>query len=297
MAPVQTATSVLPRWESVSLVAVNYADVAGWVGELSERVGPFRCRKAAMLLRAVLDSAVRDQRLPRNPSVGVRLPRLPEQEKRFLTLAELVGLAGAAGRDRLMVLVMGVCGLRFGEVVALRVGCVDAIRGRLIVRASVSEVGGHVVWSTPKSHQSRQVPVPASLMVQLSVAIRGRAADELVFTSKEGATIRAGNWRRRVWDRAVAASGLESLTPHDLRHTAASLAISSGASVKHIQRMLGHKDASMTLNVYASLFEDDLDLVGQRIDGLLAPLAASVRPVEGLSAASAKTRRTETGVD
>ena len=82
-----------------------------------------------------------------------------------------------------------------------------------------------------------------------------------------------------LWDPAVAAAGLTGLTPHDLRHTAASLAIASGASVKHVQRVLGHKDAAMTLNVYASLFEDDLDDVSNRLD------AALLRPVCGLSAA------------
>jgi integrase len=79
--------------------------------------------------------------------------------------------------------------------------------------------------------------------------------------------------------RAVAAAGLTGLTPHDLRHTAASLTIASGASVKHIQRMLGHKDAAMTLKVYASLFEDDLDDASNRLDAaLLEAAAACVRP-------------------
>jgi integrase len=48
---------------------------------------------------------------------------------------------------------------------------------------------------------------------------------------------------------------------HDLRHTAASLAVSSGANVKAVQRMLGHASAAMTLDVYADLFDDDLDAV------------------------------------
>lgn len=69
------------------------------------------------------------------------------------------------------------------------------------------------------------------------------------------------------------------LTPHDIRHTAASLAIASGASVKGVQRLLGHKDAAMTLNVYASLFEDDLDTVSDRLDAAISAAgAASVRP-------------------
>ncbi len=52
-----------------------------------------------------------------------------------------------------------------------------------------------------------------------------------------------------------------ALTLHDLRHTAASLAISAGANVKAVQRMLGHASAAMTLDTYADLFDDDLDAV------------------------------------
>lgn len=97
----------------------------------------------------------------------------------------------------------------------------------------------------------------------------GRGPADLLFTRPEGEPIRLPNWRRRVWSGATARAGLTGLTPHDLRHTAASLAIASGASVKHVQRMLGHKAAAMTLNVYASLFEDDLDDVGDRLDAAL----------------------------
>ena len=56
------------------------------------------------------------------------------------------------------------------------------------------------------------------------------------------------------------------ITPHDLRHTAASLAISAGANVKAVQRMLGHASAAMTLDTYADLFEDDLNDVSDRMD-------------------------------
>jgi integrase len=78
--------------------------------------------------------------------------------------------------------------------------------------------------------------------------------------------LRERNFRRRSFDRAVRAAGLEPLTPHDLRHTAVSLAISAGANVKSVQRMLGHASAAMTLDVYADLFDDDLGAVADRLD-------------------------------
>lgn len=57
-----------------------------------------------------------------------------------------------------------------------------------------------------------------------------------------------------------------ALTPHDLRHTTASLAVQAGANVKADQRMLGHVSEAMTLHVYADLFDDDLDTLATRLD-------------------------------
>ena len=68
---------------------------------------------------------------------------------------------------------------------------------------------------------------------------------------------------------------LERLVPHDLRHTAASLAISAGANVKAVQKMLGHASAAMTLDVYADLFDDDLDAVGDALSAAGDPAALS----------------------
>jgi integrase len=91
----------------------------------------------------------------------------------------------------------------------------------------------HMIWSTPKTHQSRDVPIPRSLIDALLAQAAGNKPEDVLFNSPNGEPIRLANWRQRVWDPAVAVAGLTGLTPHDLRHTAASLAIASGASVKH----------------------------------------------------------------
>lgn len=79
-------------------------------------------------------------------------------------------------------------------------------------------------------------------------------------------------------------AGLEHLTLHDLRHTAASLAVSSGAHVKVVQKMLGHKSAAMTLDTYADLFDGDLDDIAERMAERAAPFAARAMRSLGLSA-------------
>jgi integrase len=102
----------------------------------------------------------------------------------------------------------------------------------------------------------------------LTEVMAGKGADDLVFTTWRGKPLRNLNWRRDVFDKTAIDAGLESLTPHELRHTAASLAVSAGANVKAVQKMLGHSSAAMTLDVYSGLFDDDLDGVADRMDAL-----------------------------
>jgi Phage integrase family len=90
--------------------------------------------------------------------------------------------------------------------------------------------------------------------------------NELLFTAPKGGVLWLRNWRRRVFDPAVEGAGLGQLSPHELRHTAASLAVAAGANIKAVQRTLGHASAAMTLDVYSGLFDDDLDAVADRLD-------------------------------
>jgi integrase len=106
---------------------------------------------------------------------------------------------------------------------------------------------------------------------RLSALMVGKGRDDLVFTNMSGNVLRASNYRQYIFAAAVgkcqkADKTFPTVTPHDLRHTAASLAVSAGANVKAVQRMLGHAKASMTLDVYADLFDDDLDRVAESLD-------------------------------
>jgi integrase len=71
--------------------------------------------------------------------------------------------------------------------------------------------------------------------------------------------------------RAMKAAGVQAITPHDLRHTCASLAVSAGVNVLALARMLGHKDPSVTLRVYADLFDTDLDAVAVSLHARYSP--------------------------
>lgn len=259
---------IKPHFGHVPLVKIERSDISSWVADLvaSNRAGA-TVRHIYKVLHSILQSAMLDGRLARNPAVSIKLPRTKGKEKRFLTHEQVAALAEAAGEDRLVIEVLAYCGLRFGELAALRVRDIDFLRRRLCIEQSATEVDGVMVFGTPKSHQQRLVPVRPSLLEPLARKCEGKGTDDLVFTAPRGGVIFLRNWRKRVFDPAADAAGLTPLSPHELRHTAASLAVAVGANVKAVQRMLGHASAAMTLDTYSGLFEDDLDDVAARLDG------------------------------
>lgn len=282
-------TRVLPRWADVPLVKVRHAEVVAWVAEMrAEGLSASRTRQAYHLLTSMLDDAVKDSRLARNPAAGVDLPRLPTTERRYLTHGQVAELADASGRYRLLVLVLAYCGLRWGEVAALRARRVDLMRGRIDVADAVADVDGKLILGEPKSYQRRSVPVPRFLREELAEHLAGKAQDDLVFTSPRGKMLRVHGFRRGYFDRAASSIGLEGLVPHELRHTAASLAIAAGASVKGVQAILGHASATLTLDRYGHLFGDELDAVAERLD---AHRADSLRTERGPGSLSTLPRQ------
>ena len=105
----------------------------------------------------------------------------------FLTHGQLAELADDAGRWRLLVLVLGYTGLRWGEATALRVCDLDFGRRRIDVRRAFSDVGGKIVLGTPKSHLARTVPLPRFLAAALAASVQNKNPDDLVFTVASGA--------------------------------------------------------------------------------------------------------------
>jgi integrase len=181
-----------------------------------------------------------------------------------------------------LVLVLGYCGLRFGEAAALRVGDVDVKARRIRVRRSVTYVTGRGLVEGPtKNHSARTVPVPKFLAPLLETELGDRADDDLVFPSHRGGWLTEGE-ARWVFDPAAVAVDEAGLTPHELRHTCASLAIAAGANVKVLQTLLGHKTATLTLDRYGHLFPDDLDRIADAFDAAVSVTARSNQKPKGV---------------
>ncbi len=259
-------THIRPRWGRVQLAAVTHADVQQWVSALAREYSAASVVKVHRVFSQIMSWAVRDARISQNPADGVRLPRPAPPDHRYLDHHQVAELADACGASGLVVRFLAYTGLRWGELAALKVKRVDLVRRRVLIAESVTEVNGELVWGTTKTHERRSVPLPRFLADAVSQLVTHRAADDLLFSSPRGGVLRVRNFRRGVFDRAVREVGLTGFHPHELRHTAASLAIASGADVKIVQQMLGHKTATMTLDLYGHLFPDRLNDIADRMD-------------------------------
>jgi integrase len=252
-----------------------------WVSDLSVDMAPASVHKAIGVIRQVLAMAIAENRLVVNPADGVDLPAAAAVEQRFLTLDQLRALAGASGAHRPLVYVLGTCGLRFGEAAELRWRDIDLGARRIRVTRSVALVDGKFVVGSPKSGKGRTVSIPAFVVELLG---DGGEADALVFPDVYGNHMRGSNVRRRWWADSVAAAELYprftigadgkpvkvyDFKLHELRHTAASIAIQAGAHIKSLQNMLGHASASLTLDRYGHLYESDVEAVGVAVNALL----------------------------
>ncbi len=257
---------VLPKWGPVQLINVQHDDLQAWVTDLSSKdIAANTVRKIEGVLSGILESAVAAKRLPSNPMKGVNLPAADAKRRRYLDDVQVKDFAHCAGDNAAVVYVLAYCGLRIGELAALRVQDVNVTRRRLTIEQSMTEVDGKAVFSTPKDYQIRNVPWPAFLDDMIAAQVQDKDPKDFLFPSSRGGVLRYRNMRRDWWDVAAEDAGLEGLTPHEMRHTAASLAVRSGASVLAVQKMLGHEKASVTLDVYTDLFDEDLDTLADRI--------------------------------
>ncbi|HZQ77896.1 MAG TPA: site-specific integrase [Acidimicrobiia bacterium] len=233
---------------------------------------PATAQKAYQTLSKILQGAVDAGLIAQSPCRRIGLPRVEREEMRFLTPAEISGLAEAIEpRYRAMVLFDAYCGLRLGELAGLRRSRIDLLRRQVQVAEIAVEVKGQLLFGPPKTRAGqRKVPLPRFVADELARHLHtyGSADPEsLVFVGADGGALRANGWRARHWRPAIRAAGLEPLRPHDLRHTAVSLWVAAGASPKQIASWAGHTSVSVVLDRYGHLFPGHEDAVLDRLDG------------------------------
>jgi integrase len=270
-------THLMPRWGRWPIGKIDFMSIQEWVVDLGQVLAPPTVSKCYGLLSAILRTAVQSRMLPFNPAEGIKVRGEGRDHKpraAVVTRAEFFGLLLPAvpAQHRPIVCAAAGAGLRWGECAGLAWGSVDLAAAELrVVQVAVETPGGATLRSYPKSRAGvRTVPLPGFLLNALCAQQEarerlggaGRVPDGLVFPNRFGLPQLRSNFRREVWNLVLARAGLPaSLRFHDLRHSYATWLITDGVPVNAVQTVMGHANASTTLNRYTHAPVDYADRV------------------------------------
>jgi integrase len=249
---------IFPTFGDVAITAVTPAAVRTWHADLARPKGsrvkdrPTARAHAYGLLRTIMNTAVADEVIAANPC-RVRGGGQSKRVKRIVpaTLAELEALTAAMPeRYELMILLASWCGLRFGEIAELRRSDVDPTNGVIHIRRGVVRTSDGRQVKGPKSDAGRRdVAIPPHLLPAVRDHLTAHAAigrDGLLFAARHGGHM-APSTLYRVFYPAREAAGRPDLRFHDLRHTGAVLAASTGATLAELMARLGHSTPGAAL--------------------------------------------------
>lgn len=204
------------------------------------------------LLSKVTGTAVNWDYVPNNPVQSAKMPeRTLKRPHRFLTAEEVRRLVAASKAPiRTIVLLATIAGLRIGEILALRWGRVDLLRGTLLVAETCYK--GH--YGSPKPRASRrEVPLAPAVVRELKAYDSSRverSPGALVFATNQGAPLAADTVRKKALRTACKRAGLQRIDWHALRQTHGTLLHSQGTPLKVAEAQLGHSHMATTLDVY-----------------------------------------------
>ena len=252
---------------------ITKAEVRSLYAELRKRgKGTPTIEAVARLLHRVLEVAVDEDRIGRNPAHGVHVAAAPTREARFLTEAEVGAITDEVpDRYRALVWTLALAGLRIGEAAALRVKHIEGDTIRVV--ESSAEVRGRKVTGPTKSGKGRTVDIPPELRKMLHDHLTTFSnrfdAEALVFPGPEGGQLRQNAFRKRVFQPAAERAAIEPTpTVHDLRHTAASFYARAGFTLLEAAGQLGHGATSMTAR-YSHVFPQERQAKAERLGALI----------------------------
>ena len=215
------------------------------------------------VLKQALEQAVQWEMIIRNPCKGVKPPKVQPKSMQTYDIAQTAELIEAMRAARLFVPVIlaVLCGLRRGEIAALRWQCVDLAAGQIAIMQSAEQTKSGVRYKEPKSGRARTVALSTTVVEELR-AYRIRQAQELlrlgmrptdatfVCAREDGLPLRPHTLTQD-WDRKIANTTLPRLRFHDLRHAHATHMLSSGVHPKIASERLGHSKIGITLDLYS----------------------------------------------
>jgi integrase len=227
--------------------------------------------KAYRLLRAIMNTALDDGRIKRNPCRIKGADKEQTPERPVATVGQVFALAEAVpARFRAFILAAAFTGLRWGELIALRRCDIDLDQGTVRVPRRLAQLdSGQLVAGPTKSAAGfRTVALPEVIVPELRRHLRTyvqAGSDALVFTGEKKAALRRGNWHRAVqWSKTAADIGLPAgFHFHDLRHTGNNLAAAAGASTRELMHRMGHGSVRASLIYQHATSERDREIAGE----------------------------------
>jgi integrase len=274
---------ILPACAHRPVGKITTLEIQQWIAERhkNSRLNANSVAKAYKVVRNVMDAAVEGGMIVRNPCriKGAGTERLPEM--RAATPEEVAAIAAAAEpRWQAFILLAAYSGPRYGELAGLRRRYVDPLHKTVRVVEQLCEVRGEVFFGPPKTQAAvRTVVLPqfiVEVMIEHLALYSQPGLDGLVFVMPEGTVMRRHNFRQRVWLPACRAAGVENLRFHDLRHTGATLAASSGAPLRAVMHRLGHASAAAALR-YQHLMDGQDEAIAEFLQTLLRPDPCATR--------------------
>ena len=269
---------LLPRFGATPLARISPTEVKAMLADdLAAGYSASAARRHVLVLSTILGAAVDEGYIAANPCRKVKLPPEAARDMRFLTARQALELADAIRprHYRALVMTAAFVGLRFGELAGLGIEHVDPLRRTLRVERQLVELPGSLDFGPPKTKAGVRTVTMPKRIAELLGEHMGTApvrTSGLVFPSSEGTPLRRASlgrvWRRAV-DECFAGTDLEGLVFHELRHTAASLAIASSAHPLVVRDRLGHSSITVTYDTYGHLFPSQDVAVAEALDDLL----------------------------
>lgn len=231
------------------------------------------------ILRIIFNYAEKQEMIEKNPMKKVNAPKTTKRPVEALTQEQarrfFDALSGCKLEYRCMMLLMATAGIRRGECLGLQWQDFDFEHNTLHIQRNVTytKESGTVVAEPKTPCSLRTIPLMEEVKRQL-MALQADAArrhpnedgeNAFVFEGKESAYLpRDPNTATRKVRQFMRSIGLPGISPHDLRHTCATLLLENGADIKSVQEILGHADASTTLNFYVKANLGQMRLATQK---------------------------------
>ncbi|MCU1426081.1 MAG: Integrase, Lambda phage type [Actinomycetia bacterium] len=277
------ARYIFPSLGSLALTKLAPEAIRLWYSDLSRRVSPLQAAKSYRLLRSVLNTAVDDGLLIRNPCRIAGAGQERSAERPLVTPEQVLALADVIEpRYRALVVLAATGGLRLGELLALRRGDVDLAQGSVQISVQAVQLrDGTRLTTPPKTHAGiRAVALPTIATDALAEHVERFVAPSpsaLLFTGPGGGPLRRATLYKSFW-RARQDVGLPDATIHDLRHAGATLAAWTGASTKELMARLGHASPRAALRYQHAAATRDVE-IARRLD-LVFSAAREARAME-----------------